>query len=495
MNTRYTLLIVAIAVIGLAAADVSLVQLTEDRDHARIHDQKVADLARNDASMIPDTQTGPIECVGGYADEWACDGVDLLSFIPLSELGFVNTDPAVSGGGASDVWGWTSEATGDEYVLLGHTNGTAAVRVTDPESPVYLGSIPNTAPVQLIWHDIKVVNDHAIIASESAVHGLQILDLTKLDDLDGSTAQLPITFDAFYPLSSAQHNVVANDDADQVIIVGGSLAALGLPADECGGGLNILDFSDPLLPQPAGCYDGGGYVHDAQCVIYSGPDTEHGGKNICATFSEDEVEIVDISDPTAPVTLATIDEDLGYTDIAYTHQGWFTEDHRFLLFNDELDEQKMADVTHTRTLSVDLADLDSPEFVVQHLRNGDDGNPATESIDHNLYTHDGLIYQSNYTSGLRVIDSAGLYGTDGGTAWDEVAFFDTYPADDAATFNGTWSNYPYFDSGTIAVSGIGEGLFLLRLAEDAPDESGDVGGTVRGKPDGVGPPEGRGPKG
>ncbi len=458
MNKLYALLVIAMAAVGLAAADVSLVETAEGRTHMRIHEQKVADLATNDSSMIPTTQTGRIDCVDGMADEWACDGIDLLSFIPLDELGFVNTD-ALTGGGASDVWGWTSDV-GEEYVLLGHTNGTAVVRVTNPESPVYLGSVPNTSPAQLIWHDIKVVNDHAIIASESAVHGLQILDLTKLDALTGATPEVPILFDAFYPLSGTQHNVVANDDADQLIVVGGGIVALGLPADECGSGLNILDFSDPMLPVPAGCYDGGGYVHDAQCVIYSGPDVEHDGKNICATFSEEEVEIVDITDPAAPVTLSRIT----YDDTEYTHQGWFTEDFRYLLFNDELDEQSAAAVTHTRTLVSDVTDLDNPVEHLVALRDGSDGNPETESIDHNLYTLNGLVYQSNYTSGLRVIDTAELDAA-GGPTWDEVAFFDTYPADDAATFNGTWSNYPYFDSGTIAVSGIGEGLFLLKLQD------------------------------
>ena len=48
-------------------------------------------------------------------------------------------------------------------------------------------------------------------------------------------------------------------------------------------------------------------------------------------------------------------------------------------------------------------------------------------------------------------------------AWDVVAFFDTVPTDDDQTaFGGTWSNYPYFESGVIAVSSWNEGLFLLR---------------------------------
>ena len=70
---------------------------------------------------------------------------------------------------------------------------------------------------------------------------------------------------------------------------------------------------------------------------------------------------------------------------------------------------------------------------------------------------------------------------DGGSnvgAW-KFAFFDTFPPHDNPQFVGTWSNYPFFDSGTIAVSGIDEGLFLLRLqpevAELARPPSEDAG--------------------
>lgn len=43
----------------------------------------------------------------------------------------------------------------------------AFFRVTDPTDPVYLGDLPSTSAVQLIWHDIKVYDDHAFIVTES----------------------------------------------------------------------------------------------------------------------------------------------------------------------------------------------------------------------------------------------------------------------------------------------------------------------------------------
>jgi hypothetical protein len=49
----------------------------------------------------------------------------------------------------------------------------------------------------------------------------------------------------------------------------------------------------------------------------------------------------------------------------------------------------------------------------------------------------------------------------------EVAFFDMVPYCDTSVaggvaFKGAWSNYPYFASKTIVVSGIETGLWLLK---------------------------------
>ena len=72
-----------------------------------------------------------------------------------------------------------------------------------------------------------------------------------------------------------------------------------------------------------------------------------------------------------------------------------------------------------------------------------------------MYSHNGLLFQANYTSGLRVFD---IDGNDLNPS--EVAFFDTAPTSSAASFNGLWSCYPYF-SGTIIGSDIERGLFVL----------------------------------
>ncbi|HEU5085729.1 MAG TPA: choice-of-anchor B family protein [Acidimicrobiales bacterium] len=404
-----------------------------------------------------------VPCVDGMAGPFPCDGVDLLSFVPAEEF---------DGQGQSDLWGWTDPETGDEYVMMGKTDGTAFFRVTDPTNPVYLGALPNPAALQEIWHDIKVYEDHAFIVSESMPHGMLVFDLTRLRDV---TEPREWDADATYSGTPSAHNIAINEDTGYAYIVGGN-AAIVAP-DVCLSGLHMVDINDPQNPTFAGCYllEGGpgtaartvgspvqeaspaAYVHDAQCVIYDGPDTRYTGRELCFNFAEDAMDIADVTDKLNPTTVGTTD----YDGVAYTHQGWLTEDHRYVLANDELDE--VGGAPTTRTIVLDVTDLENPQvhFIHEH---------ETPSIDHNNYVHEGLVYQSNYTSGLRILDVSNVAG---GTLEPE-AFFDVFPANDDPTFDGTWSNYPYFESGTIAVSGIGEGLFLVRRSG-----SGDDGPTTR----------------
>jgi len=80
------------------------------------------------------------------------------------------------------------------------------------------------------------------------------------------------------------------------------------------------------------------------------------------------------------------------------------------------------------------------------------------SIDHNQYIKGEWSFQSNYTAGLRILSLKDVANAN----LEEVAYFDTYPANNGANFNGTWSNYPFFDSQNVIVSDIGNGLFVLR---------------------------------
>ena len=216
----------------------------------------------------------------------------------------------------------------------------------------------------------------------------------------------------------------------------------------------MVDISDPSNPSFAGCFTDHGYIHDSQCVIYDGPDTDHKGREICFNSAatgfvtgSHTMSIVDVTDKSSPVALAN----LAYSSPGYSHQGWLTPDQEYLLHNDEIDE--IAYGFHTTTRIFDVRDLDAPALV-------DDVAHETTSIGHNTYTEGRYAFASNYTAGLRVFDITGV--ADG--EMPQVAYFDVYPAYDNASFEGgTWSNYPYFhQKKVVAVTSMDSGLFVLR---------------------------------
>ncbi len=371
-------------------------------------------------------------CVGGFAGIYPCDNVDLEAFMPLNQIGGTSAQSE-----ANDIWGWTDSLTGKEYAIIGLVFGTSFVDISVPSAPVYLGELPTHGAFGSTWRDVKVYNDHAFIVSEANQHGMQVFDLTQLRGLSGP----PVTFSEtkHYKKVASAHNIVINEATGFAYIVG----AAG--KNSCNGGLHMVNIQNPTSPSFAGCFSSDGYTHDAQCVVYTGPDSAHVGKEICINSNEDTVTIVDVTNKSNPVQLSRTP----YAGSAYTHQAWLTEDQVHLLLDDELDEQNFGHNTRTRVF--DVSDLDAPSFVGSY----DSGNPA---IDHNQYVKGNFSYQSNYRSGLRILDISGVATA----SLTEAAFFDVYPADDAAQFNGTWSNYPYFDSGVVIVSGIEQGLFILR---------------------------------
>ena len=392
-------------------------------------------------------------CVGGMAGSYPCDNVDLLSFIPIGTVG--------SGTGA-DAWGWTDSQTGKEYAIMNRTNGTGFIDISDPVNPIYLGNLPTSTGVAT-WRDAKVYQNYVYIVSDgNGSHGLQIFDLTNLRNV----ANPPVTFTEtnHYSMFGSAHNIVINEDSGYAYAVGVSSGT-----QTCSGGLHMIDLSDPANPAFVGCHSSSGYTHDAQCVNYIGPDPDHQGDEICFSYGGNSgIYVIDVTNKASTQQLSFT----SYPQQDYTHQGWVTADHRYIVMDDELDEMTFG--INTRTRIFDISNLDAPPSLIGFY----DGPVA--STDHNLYLHNGYAYEANYSSGMRVLDISDVANGN----LSQMAFFDTYTPNNSANFNGAWTAFPYFDSGNIIVNSRGEGLFILRLQADLeisksqPVGTLDVGETI-----------------
>mgnify|MGYP005749072569 CR=1 FL=1 len=324
--------------------------------------------------LVGNAATAQVPCVNGFAGEYPCENVELMSVMGTGEVG---------GGGMNDIWGWVDPVDSKEYVILGRSNGTAFIDISDPVNPLMVANLP-TATTSSLWRDVKVHDNHAFIVSEAGGHGMQVVDLTQL----GTIENPPLTLapDAMYSGWGNAHNIVINE---------ATARAYGVGTSTFSGGLHILDISDPTNPTLIGEFSGDGYTHDAQVVNYSGPDANYQGKEIAFCCNENTVTIVDVTDPMD----ATLISANGYDGATYTHQGWLTEDQHYFISNDELDEQELG--VNTTSFIWDVSDLAAPELIGTFVS-------EVAAIDHNMYVRDTLIYQSNYRAGLRVLSTGDI---------------------------------------------------------------------------------------
>ncbi|MEM6671854.1 MAG: choice-of-anchor B family protein [Planctomycetota bacterium] len=346
--------------------------------------------------------------------------VTLTSWLTLGDLGY----PSANG---NDCWGYTSPS-GREYALMCTTQGTAVVEITNAASPVVVGRVNGP---QSVWRDVKVFGERAYVVSEGG-GGIQVIDLTSVDS---GSISLENSVDG--PGTSQTHNIVIDEDSGFLYRTGGG-----------NNGLRIYSLANPSQPQFVGQWNTR-YVHDAQVVTYtSGP---YAGREIaycCSGFNgggtDTGLTVLDVTNKSSIQVLSQ----LPYPGRRYSHQGWLSADRTRFYLGDELDEGNTVGQTTTRVF--DVADPANVSYIGA-FANGE------AAVGHNMYERDGLLFQANYTSGLRVFDLNQDLNNP-----PEVAFFDTAPDSSSVTFNGLWSCFVDFPSGAIIGSDIERGLFVLR---------------------------------
>ncbi|KAF7531512.1 hypothetical protein G7054_g8812 [Neopestalotiopsis clavispora] len=411
-------------------------------------------------------EAGPVACTDGIAavipgdanNTFKCNNIDFYDFQSHFDLG------STVGEGAGS-WGWTSDE-GREFVAIAQSDGAAFAEISSAGKLVYLGRLPQwTAAQPSLWREIKGYKNYVVIGSEATNHGVQIFDMSLLLDVDPAS---PKTFSNADDLTGwfgelpvgRSHNVVVNEEKNYAVAVGAQ------PRNSsCASGLIFIDLTDPSAPYSPGCASGDGYVHDAQCLVYRGPDEAYSERDICYGYNEDTLTIFDVTDKNATNIISRTT----YEGASYTHQGWVldTEWQQYLVLDDEYDEYDSTGegaAGFPVTYFWDISSLEAPKL--SGIYRSD-----TRGIDHNQFISGGFAYQSNYGTGLRVLDISSIAEDPTAASVKEVAFFDIFPEDDDAEdggvidFEGTWSHYPFFKSGFILVNTIERGAFVVKRTD------------------------------
>lgn len=400
--------------------------------------------------VFPCRLLGQGTCINSVEDPnvaYPSKGITLLGQISLQDFGDTR---------ASDMWGYVSPS-GREYALVGLQNSFSFVEVTDPSNPVIVEQIIGP---ESCWRDIKVYNEYAYGVADSTGEGIYIYDLSGIDDGVVTLATISDAGEGFRD----SHNIALNPESGFAYPCISNITPFG-------SGLAALDLKDPLNPEFVGLWFNDGPraidAHDALVVNYH--EGKYAGREIAFIFAEENaLWIADVTDKSNMFTLSSFD----YGTVGYCHQGWLSEDRRYLFLDDELDERDGL-VETTTTYVFDVQDLENPKLV-RTFTNG------LASSDHNLMVRGALLYEANYSTGLRVFNIRDIDNI------TEVGFFDTYPENDdvgaGGVGTGAWQVYTQMPSGIVMVSDRNRGLFIFDVSElecgDGVVESGEICDTA-----------------
>ncbi|MCA9212057.1 MAG: choice-of-anchor B family protein [Planctomycetales bacterium] len=154
------------------------------------------------------------------------NNMEVMGHLPIEALGGSKPITVDTFGDkliVNDIWGWTDPETGNEYALVGRSDATAFVNVTNPRDPVFLGLLPSTS-WNSRYRDIKTFGNHAYIDSDSPLdertyfHGLQVFDLTRLRGLTEAPDE-HWTPDVVHGELNGAHNVAINPESGLLVAV------------------------------------------------------------------------------------------------------------------------------------------------------------------------------------------------------------------------------------------------------------------------------------
>jgi len=322
------------------------------------------------------------------------------------------------GGRYNDVEGL--EVGGREYAIVGSTEGTHIVDVTDSASAVEVHFLPGADGGNFVTHRDYHIHETVLYAvCDQGSSTLQIWDLASLPGA-------PVVLYDDDEFVERAHNVFVDDATLTLYLASSKSAALNTP-------LLALDVNDPtqptlvadLSPWIGGCHD-----------LYAWDDTVWvNGSGV--------VRVLDMN-PT-PHLIGSLDD---YPFQGGNHSGWWVPEKDVYVFADE---------THGSPLKVvDASDV--TDLQVLSLLSSE---TADNAIPHNLMMRDDLVFVSYYHDGLQVFDVRDPANP------QKVAWYDTYLPDHHNGFAGAWGVHSALPSGRVLISDVQSGLFVLTLEPDS----------------------------
>ncbi len=255
-----------------------------------------------------------------------------------------------------------------------------------------------------------------------------------LQIVDISDPTDPTLVNTYSETVSRCHNIFGDVARKLIFTVG------GFPS----GGLQVLDASDPVNLVSIGSWPNQ-YIHD---MSIEGTDA------YLSLIRQNKFRIVDLTDPTSPVNVGVAFPD------GSSHSCFPLGDGVHVALCQESNGGHLKIVDRSNPNSITLVAED---------------NPAPTTSAHNVHVNGDRIYVAWYVRGVRIYEASDP------TDISEIGYFDTFPGQ-GGLFSGNWGVYPDLPSGLIVASDRTHGMFLLEYDPDVATLEGVISSSAGGGP-------------
>ena len=339
------------------------------------------------------------------------------------------------------VWGWMDPQDNRLYAIIGSTDGTYIIEVTNPANPVKRAFIPGIRD-SCIWHEYKTYQNFLYIISDDPVNaynqnGLQIVDLSPLPD------SVKIV-----------HNGNTIIERAHTLTRDGDLMYFNIPKGPSVGGsskMAVFSLANPALPQLLRRLEDDyptlhGDVHDA----FVRNDT------IYASAGWDGLFVYRYDRNLNKFFL--LGSLTSYPEQGYNHSSALSEDGSILVMCDEVPDGLAIKI-------LDVSDLSNIQVLTT------------------FRSHQGATPHNPYMIGNRWAIIAyyqdGVYIYDISNPLNPVVagYFDTHPQNGdnngypQPAYMGCWAVYHEFGPGLLLASDMQNGLFILDASQIIPTTS------------------------
>ncbi len=328
----------------------------------------------------------------------------------------------------NDLTGYYDSLSKKEYIIAGSTDSIYFLDVSNP-TQIRVCDVADGKAKNVVNRDYECYSHYAYCVSDNGNKGsLQVFDLQYLPD------SVHKVYDSD-SMSVNTHSIFIDAKSKRLYLAINRLRLGGVVA------LDIMSLENPAYPLWMGrlevpTYADGGPLFKNVHEVYVRNDTAYCSVEYMGLW------IFDLRDLKKQRLINFIRD---YPENGYNHSSTLDASGKNILFTDEIPGGLAIKL-------YDISDLGNPKLLSLFR-----SNPKATA--HNSYWIGNYAYVSYYHDGFYIFDLrdksnpsvAGYYHT---SAWPPS----TYDG-----YKGCWGVYPYLPSGNIAVSDMGEGIFILKV--------------------------------